>query len=401
MKSISEVWNEQPEYYNAKSLAQIIGIIHDGKLRDGNLTSQQFRELLNGIDSFAITRFINDCLTDKFENSGLALQDIVNQIGSRLEFEIEYGLYQGVKNAIGFDGIWKNKDGYSLIIEVKTTDAYRLNLDVISSYRKKLGEAGIVEFERSSILIVVGRQDTGDLEAQIRGSKHAWDIRLVSTDSLLQLLKLKENFNDLRTINQINELLKPNEYTRIDSLIQIITSTLEDLTDIDIDIKDEEGQINPISEDKKKKSAKEQTTKPSGFHEECMIRIRAHLKISLVKRSRINYSDTHNLTGLICIVSKIYFQSDYNQYWFSFHPYQADFLAAFRDGFIAFGCGSPDKILLVPFKELLSQLEYLNVTNLPNKYYYHIHINERNSKFFLLLHKKTENKEWDITKYLI
>ncbi len=41
---------------------------------------------------------------------------------------------------------------------------------------------------KSSILIVVGRQDTGDLEAQVRGSRHAWEIRLISVDALLQLM---------------------------------------------------------------------------------------------------------------------------------------------------------------------------------------------------------------------
>jgi len=35
------------------------------------------------------------------------------------------------------------------------------------------------------VLIVVGRQDTGELEAQIRGSRHAWDIRLISAEALL------------------------------------------------------------------------------------------------------------------------------------------------------------------------------------------------------------------------
>ncbi|MGC4023045.1 MAG: hypothetical protein QM734_14420 [Cyclobacteriaceae bacterium] len=86
-----------------------------------------------------------------------------------------------------------------------------------------------VSKDKSSILIVVGQQDTGDLEAQIRGSKHAWDIRLISTDSLLNLLTLKETLNHTKTIQQINELLKPKEYTRIDKLIDLIFVTSKDL----------------------------------------------------------------------------------------------------------------------------------------------------------------------------
>ncbi len=398
MKNISQVWEEQFEYYKEKSLSQIIGIIHDGSLKDGNLTSKQFRDWLNNVDSVSLARFINDCLSDKkFENSGLALQDIVNQIGSRLEFEIEYGLYQGLRNSIGFDGIWKSKDGYSLIVEVKTTDAYRISLDTISTYRKKLAAEGIIEIEKSSILIVVGRQDTGDLEAQIRGSKHAWDIRLISTESLLQLLKLKENFNDLKTINQIKELLKPKEYTRIDSLIQMITSTTEDLTEeLEIAETDLIPEVVPQI-----RVPKEQQIKPASFHEECLIKIRAKLKLSLVKRSRVTYSDGNNTVGLTCAVSKEYNFPEYQQYWFAFQPNQGDFLKSFDLAYVGFGCGTADKILLIPFKEFSANLEYLNITNLSNRYYYHIHINFRDNKTYLILHKRMGNKDWDVTQYLI
>ena len=89
--------------------------------------------------------------------------------------------------------------------------------------------------ENSSILIVVGREDTGDLESQVRGSRYAWNIRIISTDALIQLLKLKETFNDAKTILQITELLKPREYTRVDKLIDLIFETSKDLQLDDID----------------------------------------------------------------------------------------------------------------------------------------------------------------------
>jgi len=57
----------------------------------------------------------------------------------------------------------------------------------LAQYRSRLVEEGKIDREKSSLLIVVGRQETGDLEAQIRGSRHAWDIRLLSADSLLKL----------------------------------------------------------------------------------------------------------------------------------------------------------------------------------------------------------------------
>lgn len=36
------------------------------------------------------------------------MQDIVNELGRRLEYKAENGRYQGVRNSIGFDGLWED-----------------------------------------------------------------------------------------------------------------------------------------------------------------------------------------------------------------------------------------------------------------------------------------------------
>ena len=115
-----------------------------------------------------------------------------------------------------------------IIVEVKTTDAYRVALDAIAEYRKKLiQEAKVVE-AKSSILIVVGRQATGDLEAQIRGSRHAWDVRLVSVDSLIRLMLLKETVEDQQMLKKIAGVLVPQEFTRVDRIIDLVFSAAEE-----------------------------------------------------------------------------------------------------------------------------------------------------------------------------
>jgi hypothetical protein len=94
----------------------------------------------------------------------------VNEIGRRLGYKVTNGVYQGKSNEIGFDGLWD--DGHSeLIVEVKTTDAYRINLETLFNYGEKFkSDRRFVDKDRQC-LIVVGRQDTGDLEAQVRGSR--------------------------------------------------------------------------------------------------------------------------------------------------------------------------------------------------------------------------------------
>ena len=174
MTSLLDLWIGQKEFLETKSIEQVITITGDGNLRDGNETSEQIRELIANLPALTIERYISECLNNPFPHSGLVLQDLVNEVGRRLGFSIEPGYYRGGGSKIGFDGIWRAKDGYSFVVEVKTTDAYQVNLDTQAQYRQRLIDEGRISEKNSSILIVVGRKDTGGLEAQTRGSRHAW-----------------------------------------------------------------------------------------------------------------------------------------------------------------------------------------------------------------------------------
>ena len=77
--------------------------------------------------------------------------------------------------------------------------------------------------------MVVGRQDTGELEAQVRGSRHAWDIRLISTDGLIKLVDVKESTDEADTGRRIREILVPIEYTKLDTLIEAIFVAAKDV----------------------------------------------------------------------------------------------------------------------------------------------------------------------------
>jgi hypothetical protein len=395
MNSITSLWLTSKETFETKALPQILSFAGDGRLKDANSTSTEFRELLQQIPTKLIKNFANSCLIDKFEDSGFALQDIINQIGFRLGFEIEHGLYRGKQNDIGFDGIWKSKAGHNIIVEVKTTDAYRINLDTIAEYRNKLISQGRVNKEQSSILIVVGRQDTGDLEAQIRGSRHAWDIRLLSTDSLLDLLVLKENLNDTKTIQQINELLKPKEYTRIDKLIEIIF-----LASQDVKLDDEAEEIIEKVDEPKLAKNNESRLNRVGIRDECVKRVKDHFKLSFNEESRIAYSNKQKSLGFVCLVSKAYKQGGYNKYWYGFHPYQKEFLIEFREPYVVFGCGLPQNTFLIPYKEFEPLTNNMNITEKDNRMYWHVHIIEKQNKFLITLTKNMQS-EFDISKYKV
>jgi hypothetical protein len=397
MNSILSIYKTNKSALDGKTVAQILAFTGDGKLKDNSKTSNDFREFLSEIPSQLIKQFADNCLSESFADSGLALQDIINQIGTRLSYSVTNGLYRGNQNDIGYDGIWKSKDGHSIVVEVKTTDAYRINLDTVAQYRSRLIEEGKIDKEKSSILIVVGRQDTGDLEAQIRGSRHAWDIRLLSTDSLLKLLSLKETLNDTKTIQQITELLKPREFTRIDRLIELIFVASQDLQ---IETPPEE-EIEEATSEKKTRKFSDERPSPVNFNEACFMKVQEKLGINLVKQTRVSYSNQDKSTALICAVSKEYQQGQFTKFWFAFHPHQQEFLNEFQNSYVAFGCGKPEDTLLIPFKEFEPFLQNCGTTENEERMYWHIVIHFREKKYLIGQPGEGRGAMTDISKYRV
>lgn len=188
-----EIWNATRDSVLKMDVEAIVGIAGDGQLKDGSETSIEFRQFLTEVESEKLAEYATYCIETKttkntFLSSGQVLQDVINEMGRRLGFKAENGRYQGVKNDIGYDGIWSS-NGEHLVIEVKTTDAYTIKLDVIAGYRDRLVEEQRVPKE-TPILLVIGRNDTESLEAQVRGSKHAWSMRIISIDALIKLMEV-------------------------------------------------------------------------------------------------------------------------------------------------------------------------------------------------------------------
>ena len=67
----------------------------------------------------------------------------------------------------------------AILAESKSSTSYSISLSRISEYRKQVAPQLGLRPEEISILIVVGTEDTSEFEAQVRGSRFAWDIRIL------------------------------------------------------------------------------------------------------------------------------------------------------------------------------------------------------------------------------
>ena len=132
------LWSSNPNAIGEASIEQIVAIAGDGNLKDGSSCSAELREYLSQTDSEKLASYVEHCLSSAFPKSGLVLQDLVNELGRRLDYKVANGKYQGTSTTIGYDGIWTSPEGHTIVAEVKTTDTYRIALDSIAGYRQRL-----------------------------------------------------------------------------------------------------------------------------------------------------------------------------------------------------------------------------------------------------------------------
>ena len=389
--ALLDLWNRTPDQLKDKQVNQLIAFAGAGKLIDGSDCSAELRAFMASVPSQNLEGYADQCLSHSFVDSGLALQDVVNEVGARIGAEVTPGRYRGTSKQVGFDGLWKFPNGQWIIVEVKTTDAYRIDLNTIADYRKALIESKEISETESSMLLVVGRQDTGDLEAQIRGSRYAWDIRIISVDALLRLMSIKEEVEDPQIIQRIHSILIPREFTRLDEIADILFSAAEEIKQETVTPDEEE-----VIDDKKSKEPK---FAPVAFHDACILRIQTVLGETLVKRTRAQYSSPDKSIVVNCAVSKEHTPDTNPNYWFAFHPHQKEALKNAVKSLVAFGCGSSKRLLLIPFSDFESWLEGMWTTQKNDRYYWHVVVYRKVDKY--TLHRKKGEKNIDLTPYLL
>ena len=312
-------------------------------------------------------------LSSSFKHSGLILQDVVNELGRRLGYNVEHGLYRGKTNAINFDGVWKEPSGTQIVVEVKTSDAYRINLDTVAAYRERLIRETEMS-EDSSILLVVGRKDTGDLEAQIRGSRHAWDTRVISAESLIDLVKIKESADEDTTITKIRSLLTPFEYTRLDNVIDIMFTATQDVeSSLELQPQGGESHASILNT----QMSVQQHTAPrtlDSLRNRIISALADRDGISLIAHKRAQFWTPDHDGRVICTISKRY--DGATNYWYAYHPQWDEFLRAGSFGYFVLGCVDKKVAYVLPHAEISGQLPELNTTSRNGRTYWHIHLED-------------------------
>ena len=348
-------WRSNRPFFDGKGLRQIIPLAGSGQLGDDTDSTRQFRGFLAESPLSDLARYADECLKGvkdkkrRFPDAWLALQDIVNETGVRIGFSVESGRYSGLPGQSGHDGLWRvDDDPRALIVEVKTTDAYRLSLDAsVAAYRKLLAQEGRVDKENTLFLVVVGRENTGELEDQIRGSRYAWECRMISVDALMRLAKLREEIDSPDAARQIREILFPREFTKLDAIVDALFFTAED----------SKQSAPPESIGLSGEVPPSRTGAILAFQDGCVDVAGARLGLNFVRRARSFYSAASGKAGVLCFVSR--FHENRRMYWYTVYADQREAFAVLPEMHFVFGCGSPDNVLLIPKDRFLALLDQI------------------------------------------
>ena len=364
-----------------KSIAQLVTFFGNGNLTEGSTCSLELRDYLGSSAFEKLAEHARFCLEQKFDKSGFVLQDIVNEIGKRLGYQVVNGRYSGTRSAIGFDGLWFDGTRH-IVVEVKTTDAYRINLDTLAEYSRRIREEKKIDEDVTSGLIVVGRQDTGDLEAQVRGSRHAWSVRLISVESLLKLAQLNDSVDDPGLVAKIRTVVLPIEYTRVDDIIDLVFETqLETGIQAESDKHAEDLEFSELHEEKNSSKSDEQRRRIESTPKALLDAKRTSIVESFFLKkgrpfsrvSKTNFEDKETGIRVACAVSKLY-ETSTPGYWYAFHPPWLEFLRGGKESYFVLGCMDRNEAFAIPLKLLEEHLGNLNQTIKGERYYWHIYL---------------------------
>ena len=358
-----------------------------GDLKDGNPAQEKLRDYLAGCNIETLKRHAEECLEEKFDGCGFVLQDIVNTLAKRLDLEVVHGRYNRAskKENNGFDGMWKTHD-HDFVVEVKKVDDFSMNLENFVKYRDQLLQEGRIDSKNHSFLLVVGDMKKGAFVAQVKGDlKRAGDTRIITVESLIQLVELK--MKELPGLNPdyFCEILKPIDYTRVDGLVTLLDNIVSDTAEA------EEDNIQEMEQNKQKTKSHRQTN--DDHHNKIFTTIETKTGGNLEKKGRARFENSKTGELFFILFSREYEHKKNARYWYAYDPSQ-------EGNFLALCTKEPrDWFYLIPTETIKGLINEGKLSLTDKKKLCNIHIEISNGQSKMRL-KKGHGEE-DIEQYKV
>lgn len=154
----------------------------------------------------------------------------------------------------------------------------------------------------------------------------------------------------------------------------------------------------PERKNKKGKWTKQAPATPVAFHAACVAKASEQLKAEFMKQTRSSFVSKDGQTAIVVSVSREHDIGTQKFCWFSFHPYQSEFLQSKPNGFLVLGCASPERTLVIPYRDFEPWTKKLNKSVREDEsFYWHIRIVTDAGGFRLKLEGR--GNQIDVAKY--
>ncbi len=217
-------------------------------------------------------------------------------------------------------------------------------------------------------------------------------MRLIGADRLDSLLQIKEKSDDDRTVLQIQELLRPFEYTKVDRIIDVIFTAAQDVEPV----KEIDSPIEATEDPAEPGAGPTRRYRQVRTDRDLLNKTRAsavnglgHKLGVILQRHRQTLFWTPDKTVRVCAAVSKRYESTYKPYWYAYHPHWDTFLADGSDSFFVLACMDKDRAFAIPHALVRHHLSDCSVTERESgKSYWYI----------ALSHDGAGQVIWDLTK---
>ena len=207
---------------------------------------------------------------------------------------------------------------------------------------------------------------------------------MVGVDALVRLANLATDEFEGPNLGRITTVLLPKDFTRVDGIIDLVFFAAEESAGIEDALDRESGESAQPHERKGPRA---------GFQSDVADRVAMKFGRTLVKQSRSMFAAVDGSFHVTCLVSRRYGTGQQEGYWFGYHPHQEKELRSATEGYVAFGCGSPALIFLVPVEVMAIWKQDMNTTERPGRMYWHVHIEREGTSSMVRLKPGVANPD--------
>lgn len=183
----------------ARSLEELLSRL--GRLDDapGSETGRmRFRNFLrdNALHLDVLDDYVQACRDRPDEQHDRAFQDLLNHLGIRLGFEVEFGPYVRLPGSIASHGHWASPTGHQVVVEIRRRESHADQRPTLARRLEQLIHEGrIAGWDRALGLYILTESgiDPRHLEKSIQSESRTRVLRIVRPESLLLLARLVES----------------------------------------------------------------------------------------------------------------------------------------------------------------------------------------------------------------